>query len=61
MKGGKSMQYLGVEEVKERLKIGTSKAYSIIRELNKELSDKGFMIVRGKVPEKYLLERFYFE
>ncbi len=55
------MQYLGVEEVKERLKIGTSKAYAIIRELNKELSDKGFMIVRGKVPEKYLLERFYFE
>ena len=55
------MKYLSVEEVKELLQVGESKAYSIIRELNKELSEKGYLTVRGKVPEKYLLERFYFE
>lgn len=55
------MRYLGVNDVKELLRVGDSKAYAIIRELNKELSEQGYMIVRGKIPEKYLLERFYCE
>ncbi len=55
------MRLLGVEEVKTFLSVKDSKAYGIIRQLNKELEDKGFLVVRGKVPEKYLRERFYFE
>lgn len=55
------MKYLGVKEVKELLKVGDSKAYTIIRQLNKELSEKGYLIVRGKIPDKYLLERFYLD
>ena len=27
--------------------------------LNKELKDKGYLVIRGKVPEKYFRERFY--
>lgn len=54
------VKYLGVEEVKQLLHIKDSKAYDIIRQLNAELSQKGYLTVRGKVPEKYLLERFYF-
>lgn len=59
MKGAQLMKYLGVEEVKEVLNINTGKAYSVIRELNAELTQKGYMVVRGKVPERYLQERFY--
>lgn len=53
------MKLLGVEEVKVILKVGNSKAYKYIRELNKELESKGYLTVRGKVPEKYFRERFY--
>ena len=54
------MKYMGVEEVKQVLQIKDSKAYAVIRILNAELAQKGYLTVRGKVPEKYLLERFYF-
>ena len=53
------MKYLGVEDVKEVLHVSTSKAYEMIKRLNDELSQKGYMVIRGKVPEKYLQERFY--
>lgn len=36
-----------------------SKAYQYIRQMNKELSDKGFLTVRGKVPAAYVQERFF--
>lgn len=58
--GGNSLKYMGVEEVKQVLQIKDSKAYAVIRKLNAELAQKGYLTVRGKVPEKYLLERFYF-
>ena len=57
--GHQFMKYLGVEDVKEVLHVSTSKAYEMIKRLNDELSQKGYMVIRGKVPEKYLQERFY--
>lgn len=50
--------YLAVEDVMELLAIRKSKAYSIIKNLNVELETKGFMTIPGRVPKKYLLERF---
>ena len=50
--------YLAVEDVMELLAIRKSKAYSIIKDLNVELETKGFMTIPGRVPKKYLLERF---
>lgn len=50
--------YLAVEDVMELLDIRKSKAYSIIKDLNVELETKGFMTIPGRVPKKYLLERF---
>lgn len=50
--------YLAVEDVMELLAIRKSKAYSIIKKLNDELEIKGFMTIPGRVPKKYLLERF---
>lgn len=53
------MKLLNVDDVKARLGVGDTKAYAIIKKLNKELESKGYLTVRGKVPEKYFKERFY--
>ncbi len=41
--------------------LGMSKpyCYKIISKLNKELEDKGFMTVQGKVSKAYFEEKFY--
>ena len=50
---------LTCKDVCELLSVSECKAYEYIRKLNAELEEKGFLTVRGKVPAKYLLERFY--
>lgn len=48
---------LTAEEVASICKVKISKAYQIIRVLNKELEKKGFLTLRGRVNREYLLER----
>lgn len=52
------MKLLDVEGVKALIPVQNTKAYAIIRQLNEELREKGHMTIRGRVPEKYLIERF---
>lgn len=52
------MKLLDVEGVKALIPVQNTKAYAIIRQLNEELQSKGYMTIRGRVPEKYLIERF---
>ncbi len=52
------MALIDVEQVQETLGIPQSTAYRIIKELNLELSKKGFYTIRGKIEETYLLKRF---
>lgn len=49
---------IGVNEVEEMLGVAESKAYEIIRNLNKELNREGYLTVRGRVPESYLKKRY---
>lgn len=49
---------LDVREVMECLGISQSGAYNVIRDLNNELKERGFLTIRGKVEERYLYERF---
>ena len=41
--------------------MGKSKSYGykVVRQLNKELSDKGYMTVEGQTNRQYFYERFY--
>ncbi len=55
------MKLLDVEGVKALIPVQNTKAYAIIRQLNEELQKKGYMTIRGRVPEKYLMERFHLE
>ncbi len=62
MKGGVVVGqevFVTAKEVAELLGISKSKAYAIIRELNDELSAKGFITVAGRVSRKFFEERFY--
>lgn len=49
--------YITAKELQEIMHICNSMAYRIIAQCNKELTDKGFITVRGKCPRKYLFER----
>lgn len=46
-----------VKEVAKLCNVGNGKAYKIIRELNKEMKEKGFLTIRGRINKFYLFER----
>ena len=43
----------------EVLGVSQAYAYKLIRQLNEELQDKGFVTIRGRVSRKYFEERIY--
>ena len=51
-------EYMNAKELAEMVSVSESKAYGFIRQMNEELTAKGYFIVRGKVPRKYARERF---
>ncbi len=53
------MNYLIVTDVMRLLGVKQSKAYQIIRKLNKELENQGYLTISGKVSENYFYDRFY--
>ena len=44
------------DEVSELLNCGKSTAYKIMRQLNNELKEKGYMTISGNVNRAYLFE-----
>ena len=53
------MNYYTHKDIKEILKVSESKAYKIIRQLNKQLEDMGYITIRGRVSRKFFEEKFY--
>ncbi len=51
--------YLTADDVANELSISKACAYKIIRKLNDELREKGFLTVCGRVNTKYFGERVY--
>ena len=51
--------YYTAPEVQEILGVSRGKAYKVISELNEELHKKGFLIIPGKIPKKFLSEKIY--
>lgn len=52
-------QVYTAKDLQEILGVSESKAYQYIRVMNQELSEKGFLTIRGKVPCAYVQERFF--
>ena len=51
--------FMRAEEVEHVLGISKTEAYRIIKRLNEELREQGFLVITGRVSRKYLLERIY--
>lgn len=54
-----SRQTYNAKELGEALGVSESKAYEFIRKMNAELSQKGYLTVKGKVSRAYANERFF--
>lgn len=51
--------FCNVNDVMEMTGVSRAYAYRIIRSLNDELVRRGYMVISGKIPRAYLMERFY--
>ena len=63
-KGGDKMStekkiYIDALEMAEILGVSRGFAYKIIRKLNMELKDKGYIVIAGKVPRSFFKKRWY--
>ena len=54
-----SEKFIRAEKVAEVMEISVPYAYKIIRKLNQELTDKGYITVTGRVNREYFNERVY--
>lgn len=52
-------RFIRVDEVAEELDVSKPYAYKLIRKLNEELKEKGFLTIAGRVNRQYFNERFF--
>lgn len=52
-------QIMNVRDVMAVLEVSESKAYGIIRQLNRELAEKHYIVIPGKISRAYFEERTY--
>lgn len=52
-----SNAFMRVGDVAQKLGVSESYAYKVIQKLNKELKDKGYITVAGRVSKQYFLEK----
>ena len=52
-------KFIRVNEVAEELQVSVPYAYKIIKKLNDELKEKGFMTISGRVNRDYFYQRFF--
>ena len=52
-------KYVDANELVQTLGICKSKAYEIIRKLNRELEKQGYITIAGKCPRKYFENKYY--
>lgn len=52
-------QFMRAEEVARELEVPRSYAYMLIKQLNAELREEGYMTIAGRVNRLYFQERLY--
>lgn len=50
-------KFLQAEEVASILGVSTTTAYRIIKKLNQELKEQGFVIIPGKISKRYFEQK----
>ena len=51
--------YITASELSSLLGVSTGHAYKIIRKMNDDLKDKGYLVISGKVPKKYFEKQWF--
>lgn len=52
-------QFITATEVAETMGISRSKAYQLVRNMNKELKEMGYITVAGKCPIQFFKQKFF--
>ena len=52
--------FLRADEVAQELGISKSHAYKVIHGLNKELQEKGYLTISGRVNREFFREKYYY-
>ncbi len=52
-------QFITAKQVASILGTSRSKAYQIVRDMNRELKAQGYLIISGKCPVQYFKQKFY--
>ncbi len=52
-------QFITANEVAEIMGISRTKAYQIVRSLNRELKEMGYITIAGKCPIQFFKQKFY--
>ena len=52
-------QFYTAQDLSELLSVSESKAYGLIRIMNEELQNQGFLVVRGRALAAYVEKRFF--
>ena len=52
-------KFIRVDEVAQELSVSKPYAYKLIKKLNDELKEKGFITIAGRVNRQYFQERLY--
>jgi len=61
-KGGSDMKetyMMTADEIADELGVSKGKAYKVIRDLNAELEQMGFIVISGKIPRAYWEKKFF--
>ena len=56
---GKITYMLTADDIAKELNCSKSYAYKLLRQLNKELAEQGYITLAGKVPKAYWAKKFY--
>ena len=51
--------FLTATDIAEMLDCSMGFSYKLIREMNKSLSEQGYLTIAGKIPVKYFKEKYY--
>ena len=51
--------FIRAEEIATELGVSKTQAYKLIRKLNEELKNKGFITISGKVSRQFFEEKIY--
>lgn len=51
------IKFLKINEIKEKLNIKDYEARELSLKIKLEIKEKGYLYIRGRIPEKYLMEK----